>query len=687
MENHVKNLKTHADYATEDEHNIIATLRAKEREGGAIKFTDEEIEIINRILNRKVSETLTKDVKTKLAFLASLDKVSHGNSESKASQDYSDDSSPLNSNNINGKDNNSTDSEQGNLGPILITEQNKTLSAELESGNHSNKTHDKNSNTIKTSSNATNSHETKSSPHSVAKNKKLSSDGKAHSYHNISHLAPVVRIDANNPNKSSPAKGSEPGTDYFGDYAGSECVCGEGHYKSRAVQTKGRQELMKKMTDRLANGDYMDNSAEESEDRIVNGYDMGDGQPWYAGLSAGTMRDPSSGEMEVVIFCGGTLINSRYVVSAAHCFCNSQQMVNRRDGYCYKEHDTRANHRTKVVLGLKDRKKYAEAVSYDIESVRVPKERIALYAETYPGTDTNKLEGPNDISLIRLTKAVTFIPGRVMPACLKDSLKDEDVNAVVHGFGTSGWQDTQTGSVMCMTDNTGPEIYQGCEHGRCLTDPLPKDPLCEEFWGTQGGIAAFKLKARAHRVYVNKGDQHTICYPVEGTGKYGWCQVKDKKGYGFCTYHCSLFGSQHVTTLVETNPRIFNQAQCKSFKDIKMDFTGKELCGGMLLEDPKMVSYIFKQGTFQEGINLTESNTGQIRIGGSDSCQGDSGGPLIRWLRVRKGGKVTHKAYFIGVVSRGKDCAYYNQPGIYTRITYWMPWIETNVGKDGCTYV
>ena len=55
---------------------------------------------------------------------------------------------------------------------------------------------------------------------------------------------------------------------------------------------------------------------------------------------------------------------------------------------------------------------------------------------------------------------------------------------------------------------------------------------------------------------------------------------------------------------------------------------------------------------------------------------GDSGGPIYLWNNSR--------AYLIGIVSRGKDCALFNHPGIYTRITKQVPWILQNIKSGNC---
>ncbi|KAG6461211.1 hypothetical protein O3G_MSEX012468 [Manduca sexta] len=57
-----------------------------------------------------------------------------------------------------------------------------------------------------------------------------------------------------------------------------------------------------------------------------------------------------------------------------------------------------------------------------------------------------------------------------------------------------------------------------------------------------------------------------------------------------------------------------------------------------------------------------------------DTCQGDSGGPL-----QIKHKKINCMWLIIGVTSFGKACGFIGEPGIYTKVSHYIPWIESVV--------
>lgn len=76
--------------------------------------------------------------------------------------------------------------------------------------------------------------------------------------------------------------------------------------------------------------------------------------------------------------------------------------------------------------------------------------------------------------------------------------------------------------------------------------------------------------------------------------------------------------------------------------------------------------------------NLTKNWNKQIcageLVGGKDTCQGDSGGPLFYKDNVNG----ESKYILIGITSYGDGCGEVGLPGIYTKVSAYLEWIDVN---------
>ncbi|XP_066991103.2 venom protease isoform X3 [Anabrus simplex] len=130
-----------------------------------------------------------------------------------------------------------------------------------------------------------------------------------------------------------------------------------------------------------------------------------------------------------------------------------------------------------------------------------------------------------------------------------------------------------------------------------------------------------------------------ICLPEKTNNSYEGA-VAILTGWGYLS-----FGGDKSPVLQEVSVTVFNNEECRRL------YSRPEI--------PKQ--------NFPEGIISSQMCAGDRR-GGKDACQGDSGGPLV----VNNNGIRT----LIGVVSSGIGCGSKAFPGVYSRITEYVDWIE-----------
>ena len=61
--------------------------------------------------------------------------------------------------------------------------------------------------------------------------------------------------------------------------------------------------------------------------------------------------------------------------------------------------------------------------------------------------------------------------------------------------------------------------------------------------------------------------------------------------------------------------------------------------------------------------------------GRKDTCEGDSGGPLVV-------AEDSERYQLAGILSWGIGCSEAHQPGVYTRVSKFLPWIQSVIREE-----
>ncbi|XP_016957947.2 polyserase-2 [Drosophila biarmipes] len=133
--------------------------------------------------------------------------------------------------------------------------------------------------------------------------------------------------------------------------------------------------------------------------------------PWMA-----VLRTPTE------FICGGTLINSQFVLTAAHCLCQNADCTAKRD-------------KLTVSLGVYNRSAEKEPM-HDHEDFDV------VATHLHEGFDKPALL--NDIALLKLHKRVVY-KAHIRPMCIELDSRSKPTSDAIKEFTIVGWGRTETG--------------------------------------------------------------------------------------------------------------------------------------------------------------------------------------------------------------------------------------------------
>nr|XP_018916831.1 PREDICTED: serine protease snake-like [Bemisia tabaci] len=124
-------------------------------------------------------------------------------------------------------------------------------------------------------------------------------------------------------------------------------------------------------------------------------------------------------------------------------------------------------------------------------------------------------------------------------------------------------------------------------------------------------------------------------------------RLPEATGWGY-----TEFGGKRSDALQKVKLDVINNTQCDQLYDAERREPNRAL---------------------ERGIIETMLCAGKLD-GGADTCQGDSGGPFGLPSRDN-----VCQHVIVGVTSFGKFCGQENSPGVYTRVSSYLPWIENIV--------
>ncbi|KAM5264893.1 tissue-type plasminogen activator isoform 2-T2 [Ctenodactylus gundi] len=154
-------------------------------------------------------------------------------------------------------------------------------------------------------------------------------------------------------------------------------------------------------------------------------------------------------------------------------------------------------------------------------------------------------------------------------------------------------------------------------------------------------IALLQLRSDSLSCAQESNAVHAVCLPTADLRLPDWTEC-ELSGYGKHE-EASPFYSER---LKEGHVRLYPSSRCTSQYLSNRTVTNNMLCAG-------------------------DTRSGGTQANLHDACQGDSGGPLV----CMKDKRMT----LVGIISWGLGCGQKDVPGVYTKVTNYLKWIQDNM--------
>uniref|UniRef100_F7HV91 Tissue-type plasminogen activator n=1 Tax=Callithrix jacchus TaxID=9483 RepID=F7HV91_CALJA len=154
-------------------------------------------------------------------------------------------------------------------------------------------------------------------------------------------------------------------------------------------------------------------------------------------------------------------------------------------------------------------------------------------------------------------------------------------------------------------------------------------------------IALLQLKSDSSHCAQESNVVRTVCLPVADLQLPDWTEC-ELSGYGKHEATSPFYSER----LKEAHVRLYPSSRCTSQHLFNRTVTNNMLCAG-------------------------DTRSGGPQANLHDACQGDSGGPLV----CSKDGRMT----LVGIISWGLGCGQKDVPGVYTKVTNYLDWIQDNM--------